>query len=212
MSSDNWHSERSTPMDLGESQGLAQKAQLKNTGQGSSCTNQTGIELFYLTAEALDRQYWGWGRVRNRRLTYLEKKGIVFVLETSRGAMCQSGCPDSTKEVRTRNKRCKHHEDMPGNETKGKGALKQQMGVNMEHSRTEYKENPHEKSEGKSNHSPNRKDGSEVKRIEYQVQGTLLCSSPESCMSTFYSEAHDNDRVIAHGTMLPKQAAFVTHN
>lgn len=123
MSSDNWHSERSMPMDLGERQGLAQKAQLKNTGQGSSRTNQTGIELFYLPAEALDRQYWGWGRVRNRRLTYLEIKGIVFVLETSRGATCQSGCPDSTKEVRPRNKRCKHHEDMPGNEAKGKGAL-----------------------------------------------------------------------------------------
>lgn len=28
------------------------------------------------------------GRVRNRRLTYLEIEGIVFVLETSRGGTC----------------------------------------------------------------------------------------------------------------------------
>lgn len=42
----------------------------------------------------------------------------------------------------------------------------------------------------------------------------VLCygSSPESCMSTFCSETHDDDRVIAHRTVLPKQAAIVTHN
>lgn len=53
------------------------------------------LELFFSLAGREDGDVVRWtdntgvgGRVRNRRLTYLEMEGIVFVLETSRGGTC----------------------------------------------------------------------------------------------------------------------------
>lgn len=86
------------------------------------------------------------------------------------------------------------------------------MGINVGSSRTEYKKIHTRNQKGKA--TVVQTEGMAPKSRESSLRCRVLYygSALESCMSTFCSETHDNDRVIAQRTMLPKQAAIVTHN